>query len=420
MLLWNPCISDSRVIKEAESLARGGYEVRVFCVKDRRVPDLETRNGVTYERVISMGRRWSLRFREAFALAWPPAGSGGQRRWSAFLREFPLSVAEWLFITAKGVLNRVFRYTSVTLRYRAAVERYRPGAIHAHDLITFPAGVRLGARLGVPVICDVHDLALYAANAPRGLERMRQAHAERKYLRRAAGVITVSDSIAAHLAASYGIARPVIIYNAPAVAGEGWTRDVRSDAGLAGDVPLMAYVGGLSRGRGIELVVSSLRHAPALHLVAIGPRHADYERRLKAQAVAEGTADRLHFVDPVPSHVITRHLRTADVGVIAYQNICLNHEYCMPNKLFECALAGVPLAVANLTDLRTFVTRLGIGLVMDETDPRSIAGTAMRICGESARWRADPERVRALAAEYGWGAQERKLLELYRSVLDAA
>lgn len=52
MLVSNPCKPDYRVVKQAESLAATGYEVRVFCVWRRGigVPVYEKINGVTYIR----------------------------------------------------------------------------------------------------------------------------------------------------------------------------------------------------------------------------------------------------------------------------------------------------------------------------------------------------------------------------------
>jgi len=67
-------------------------------------------------------------------------------------------------------------------------------------------------------------------------------------------------------------------------------------------------------------------------------------------------------------------LGAADCSVIAIQNVCLSYYYCFPNKLFESVLAGLPVAVADLLELRRFVDQYGVGLVMDETDPKAIAG----------------------------------------------
>ncbi|MEZ5775107.1 MAG: glycosyltransferase [Hyphomicrobiaceae bacterium] len=51
MIVSNPCNPDYRVIKEAESLVRHGHEVRIFCTARKGVPDEETVNGVSYQRI---------------------------------------------------------------------------------------------------------------------------------------------------------------------------------------------------------------------------------------------------------------------------------------------------------------------------------------------------------------------------------
>ena len=56
MMVSNPCSPDFRVNKQAESLARAGYEVRVFCTwkPGLGIPVHEVINGVTYVR-----REWN-------------------------------------------------------------------------------------------------------------------------------------------------------------------------------------------------------------------------------------------------------------------------------------------------------------------------------------------------------------------------
>lgn len=56
MIVPNVCDPDYRVIKQAESLAQAGYEVRVYCIwrHGRGIPLQETLNGVTYIR-----REWN-------------------------------------------------------------------------------------------------------------------------------------------------------------------------------------------------------------------------------------------------------------------------------------------------------------------------------------------------------------------------
>jgi len=51
MIVNNPCAPDTRVTKEAESLTKYGYQVRVFCKTGPGLPVFETQNGVEYYRI---------------------------------------------------------------------------------------------------------------------------------------------------------------------------------------------------------------------------------------------------------------------------------------------------------------------------------------------------------------------------------
>ena len=51
MLVTNPCINDSRVIRAAETVAAQGFEVIVLATSAPGVPDLEEKNGVLYRRL---------------------------------------------------------------------------------------------------------------------------------------------------------------------------------------------------------------------------------------------------------------------------------------------------------------------------------------------------------------------------------
>ncbi len=51
----NPCNPDYRVIRQAETFARQGHEVRIYATKGPHTPGYEVFNGVTYFR-----ERWHV------------------------------------------------------------------------------------------------------------------------------------------------------------------------------------------------------------------------------------------------------------------------------------------------------------------------------------------------------------------------
>jgi glycosyltransferase involved in cell wall biosynthesis len=122
------------------------------------------------------------------------------------------------------------------------------------------------------------------------------------------------------------------------------------------------------------------------------------------------------MVDAVPSDQVVDFVSGADCSVVAIQNVCLSYYFCLPNKLFESVLAGLPIAAANLLELRRFVEDIGVGVVMDETDPKDIARAIGELLANREKYRPTAEKVRDISRRYGWPVQERRLLELYRRI----
>ena len=69
---------------------------------------------------------------------------------------------------------------------------------------------------------------------------------------------------------------------------------------------------------------------------------------------------------------------TADFGLSLIEPVSLSYEYCMPNKLFEYMMAGVPVIVSPTVEQRKLVERYGSGIVA-----RSSSAADARATGNS-------------------------------------
>jgi glycosyltransferase involved in cell wall biosynthesis len=236
------------------------------------------------------------------------------------------------------------------------------------------------------------------------------------------GLITVCDSIATWLANEYHIDRPVVVMNAPTITDDELTAptraypDIRSHLGLAVHVPLVVYVGSVTVDRGLDVCVRALPYLPEVHFATVGPRHEATEREVLGIAIALKVQDRVHLVDAVPSRYVVPFVTTANCSVIPIQNVCLSYYFCFPNKLLESVFARLPVAAANLAELRRFVEEQLVGVIMDETDPRSVAKSIAELLANPDRYRPSLGKIRRLADAFGWGAQEARLLTLYRKL----
>ena len=224
-------------------------------------------------------------------------------------------------------------------------------------------------------------------------------------------MITVSPSIQAWYAERYPETPIHLVRNIPEAPGD--AHDIvplREQFGVPEEALLFLYLGGLGTGRGIETALEAFQEQGVPHHILFmgsGPL-------TNAIRDAAGRDARIHYKEPVPPGEVIAHASGADVGLCLYEDTCLNHRYCLPNKLFESLLSGLPVLASNLPDQAAVVDLHGGGWVV-ENDPTSVAaflrgltraeGLAMR--------KGLPERVSGLT----WENESRTLTALYENLL---
>lgn len=401
MALYGDLTYDSRVRKEARTLAAAGYDVVIACLAgDRARGDLPA--GVTIQVRLPRGPLVIPGSRNPFF-----SGRGGRL---SRIR----SRAGWLIAYARGLREWG----------RLAVEAAGPvDAWHAHDL-TGLAAIAPSLDRRVPIVYDSHELYLETGTAailPGPARRILQRY-EKRLVARAAAVITVNDEIAAELRTRYRPRSTAVVHNCP-VLGTPKTAasPIREATGVPGAAPIALYHGGLIAGRGIEPLMEALL-TPGLedvHLVLMG--YGDKRDALLALARSDVWRERLHMLEPVPPESILAWVGSADVGVMVNPGRTLNDLYSSPNKLFECLAAGTPVITSDFPTLRRIVMdNVGgpLGAVCDPKDVSAIASSIRSVLRlgptEMAVLRS---RCRQAAEErWNWEHEARVLLSVYANL----
>lgn len=309
-----------------------------------------------------------------------------------------------------------------------ALLKYRPFAIHAHDLNMAFIGFAAARRVGAKVVVDFHEwysenveleagTGVYAPLRPRWRDAYRWL--ERYSLARADLVVTVCDSIADAMASELGSGRrPEVIRNIPRLSAEPTRsyRPLKEELGLASDRFLLLYQGGLGPSRLIEPVIEALAFAERCTLLIRGPNLKQYAQTYRAIAERAGVGDRLILQGPVPSRDVVAAARGADAGIWSLPNLCRNFTFALPNKIFEYVASGLPALVADYPEARRLVETYQMGLTFDPYDPRSIAAGINRLIEDPAlRDRMAGNTVTALQtldAEREWARLARLYLDL--------
>ncbi len=361
-------LQNSRVFKQARSLARAGYAVTVIGLGVSGQAPREEFDGFTLRRIpSSAGRRW----------------------------RFPLS---WLRFCIEA-----WKLVSEPPRARAV--------IHCNDLDTLPIGVVLGRRHRAPILYDAQDLYPDLDHIPRWLRPL-LIRAERVLIRRVQRISVVNDEIGEVMHQRYGVRADAVILNAAPIAEVSGGPTMRDQFRIPPDQTVIVYSGALAPHRGLEQTLLALRELDRTSLVFLG--EGGLQEKLESLAARNGLADRVLFAKFVPYAQVPAFIRSADIGIVPYERYGLNHYLCSPSKLFHYIAAGLPIACSDFPFLHRIVLGEGIGVVFDPADPSSIAQAIRSVTARDVYERAKA-RVTSLGYRYSWEQEERKLLSIYQT-----
>ena len=69
----------------------------------------------------------------------------------------------------------------------------------------------------------------------------------------------------------------------------------------------------------------------------------------------------IFFHPPVEHNKVVRIVRSADYGLCFIEEVSLSDFYCLPNKLFEYAFAGVYALASDFPEISNVVKRFRLG-----------------------------------------------------------
>lgn len=437
MLVYNDCHNDARVLKEAASLREAGAVVRIFAVARRTAGRpagvSEIAEGITLQRAPEFDladhapflTRLSRRQHAGGGAPVPaaPAGSptpaapttppaSASRRATTAALRVVADLSRRAYLPA--ALGHFWRHTV------SATVTWNPDIVHANDGNTLAPAMAIAQRTGARIVYDSHELWLHRnVSRNRVVAPLVEAGIERAGIRRASGVVTVSPSIAAWLQERYRLAEtPTLVRNVPGASPlpDGTGGRLRELAGLTAGDRVIAYSGRFTTSRGIEETIEALPHLGSdVHVVLLGYGEDDYVATVRAAAARAGVSDRVHLVPPVAPDEVADALSDGDVAIVHVRPTCLSYRFALPNKLFESIRGGLPVAAADLPDIRDVVRGLGVGEVFADDEPATIARTIERVLANSAEYRRNAV---AAAATLTWEREADGLLALYERVLE--
>jgi len=313
--------------------------------------------------------------------------------------------------------SRWQRYTRVSHVAQLAAD-LRPDLFHVHepDLL----GAVLSRADFRPVIYDIHEsyLDILSENSwmPTWIKpfaRIAWDQWERRLVRRCAGIVTVTETIAKRYTSLNK--NVCVVANFP----DWHSLDELSSVHRDGATCVMA--GTLSPSRGLPVIFRALallkQRGLHVRLSLAGNASDGYLRSLWSEAEALGVRQQVEYHGILSKEEALLFQKKAAIGLVTYQPLryCINS---LPNKLLECMSLGVPVVYSNFPNYREIAETAGAGIMVDPTVPEQIADAIETLVRSPDLARRMGEAgQRAVRERFNWSVERAKLLRLYHEIL---
>ncbi len=369
VIVLNNFVNDSRVLKEAISLVRAGYFINVVALHEGNLNEYEEKNEVAVHRLKLKSRNWS-----------------------------------------KNKIIQQLKYIEFFIRVISKYKSY--DIFHCNDIEALPIGVvnKLFFNRKTKIVYDAHEHET-ERNGAKGINKYFIKMLEKLLIRFADKVITVSHSIAKDYVRLYRITEPSLVFNCPYLTEFYTSNKLRSNLDIPEDQIVFLYQGGLSRGRGIEVILETFSKIEDKRYAVIFMGYGILENEIKSYCKDNVN---IYYHSAVPPIELLNYTAGADYGLSIIENVCLSYDYCLPNKLFEYIMAEVPVVVSNLFEMRSLVYKSGIGTICKTNTPYDLEKAIIEISN------MDRNKLRSncnsLKKEYNWENQEKVLLKEYSTL----
>src|SRR5262249_57180352 len=119
-----------------------------------------------------------------------------------------------------------------------------------------------------------------------------------------------------------------------------------------------------------HILVEAARYLePGIVIVLMGK--GPLRDRLQTMIVEQGVQDRVRMLPAVPYAELLEWTASADLGLTVFEPHFSPHIYlCLPTKLFEYLMAGLPVLTSQMVAVAQVVTTYDVGRVVDSLDPQ--------------------------------------------------
>jgi len=311
----------------------------------------------------------------------------------------------------KNLFSQIFKYLELIIILIGLLKKNNCTVFTAHSIGTLPIGVILKKIFNIKLIYDAHEYETERTGL-NGVRKKMAIKFERLLIKYIDSIVVVNHTIAKEYIKKYNLTDNIyVVYNCPSSnqnANQSSSSILKQLHEIPANYELFLYQGALCQGRGIEILlkVFSQQQFENKVLMFMGYGHykdkiLDYARRF----------ENIYYQQAVAMEQIAEYTSSADVGLSLIENVSLSYYYCLPNKLFEYILNGLPVLASNFPEMQAVIKEYNVGRCISPNDEKALINILNNFDWHSIP--ITPSKIDDISSVFSWEKQEDKLLLAY-------
>lgn len=306
----------------------------------------------------------------------------------------------------EGTFLKSLKYAEWMLRIMAVCLTKNVTLVNVHQLAALPIGGMVKLFKRARLIYDTHELETERNGWGGGRKNLAKI-LEKVWIKLVDEIVVVSPSCGDWYEKQYG--QPALtVFNAPKYEVVSKQDKFQKIFNIPSEKTIFLYQGTLSTGRGIENILDAFTQAQFNDKVVVFMGYGPLESIITEAAMGHGN---IYFHPAVNVDEIVEYTSSADIGFSLPENTSLSYHYSLPNKIFEYAMAEIPVLVSNFGEMKKLVETYKIGYVLDDNSTEGLIRLIEGI--DKVQLSMFGSSLKSFKNEFNWENQEQTLSSMY-------